>query len=317
MAMIGSCAYSLSAGVAHDAFFYESVDEYIGTIVAFVRGGARGAEPALVAVPRPRTKLLRALLDNGVQEVAFADMTDLGRNPARIIADLRRFVHAHRGTASRFVGEPAWPGRSAAEYREIQLHQALLDVAVEDSPVSILCPYDATALTPEVMDDACRTHAHVVAGGGRRVSPSFDPQVASAIFTERLPAVPAQCHRLIYDHGDLARLRRFIEQSIGSIGFRTGRLDDLLLAVNEVATNTLVHSGTPGLIRIWRDAATLELVCDLSDAGHITEPLAGRLGPYPVAPQGWGLWMVNQVCDLVEIRSGEWGTNVRLHMRMG
>jgi hypothetical protein len=26
--------------------------------------------------------------------------------------------------------------------------------------------------------------------------------------------------------------------------------------------------------------------------------------------------MVNQVCDLVEMRSGEWGTNIRLHMRL-
>jgi hypothetical protein len=35
-----------------------------------------------------------------------------------------------------------------------------------------------------------------------------------------------------------------------------------------------------------------------------------------VTKKGWGLWMVNQVCDLVEIRSGDWGTDVRLHMRL-
>jgi hypothetical protein len=58
------------------------------------------------------------------------------------------------------------------------------------------------------------------------------------------------------------------------------------------------------------------VICDLCDDGHIGEPLVGRFGPYPLAQQGWGLWMVNQVCDLVELRSGDWGTNVRLHVRI-
>jgi hypothetical protein len=31
--------------------------------------------------------------------------------------------------------------------------------------------------------------------------------------------------------------------------------------------------------------------------------------------RGHGLWLVNQVCDLVELRSGDAGTTVQLHMR--
>jgi hypothetical protein len=71
------------------------------------------------------------------------------------------------------------------------------------------------------------------------------------------------------------------------------------------------------VFRFWVDAATREVICDLCDTGQIAEPLAGRMAPSPLSRHGWGLWMVNQVCDLVETRSGGWGTNVRIHMGLG
>ena len=47
-----------------------------------------------------------------------------------------------------------------------------------------------------------------------------------------------------------------------------------------------------------------ELICQIEDTGHITDPLAGR-GQAPVEARGrHGLWLVRQVCDLVELRSG-------------
>jgi len=50
------------------------------------------------------------------------------------------------------------------------------------------------------------------------------------------------------------------------------------------------------------------------DVGRITDPLAGRVRHGP-DDSGHGLWLVNQVCDLVELRSGDAGTTVRMHMR--
>ena len=85
-----------------------------------------------------------------------------------------------------------------------------------------------------------------------------------------------------------------------------------MLAVSEVAANTLRHTRSSGALAIWKDVG--EVVCEIQDEGTITDPLAGRRRPSLEAMGGHGLWIVNQVCDEVEMRSDETGTTIRLHM---
>jgi anti-sigma regulatory factor (Ser/Thr protein kinase) len=79
-----------------------------------------------------------------------------------------------------------------------------------------------------------------------------------------------------------------------------------------VAANTLRHTRSAGTLTIWRQAG--EVVCEIQDEGTITDPLAGQRRPGPDATGGHGLWLVYQVCDLVELRSDETGTTIRMHM---
>jgi anti-sigma regulatory factor (Ser/Thr protein kinase) len=299
---------------SHDALLYRLVEEYIGAIGSFVQAGIAAGEPVLVAVPHPRDHMLRQIL-GPTRHINIVDMADLGRNPARIIPAVRSFVHAQKGRPTRFVGEPTWPGRSPAELGEASLHERLLDVALDQAAISILCPYDAAALDPALITDAERIHEYVVDGGHRRRSTTYQPDIAAELFRTPLPPPPRSAAALGFDD-DLARLRNFVEEGAVRADLPGSRLPDLIVAVNEVATNALVHGGAPGVLRLWSDLAQREVICDLCDGGQIREPLVGRFGPYPLAQQGWGLWMVNQVCDLVELRSGAWGTNVRLHVRL-
>ena len=57
-----------------------------------------------------------------------------------------------------------------------------------------------------------------------------------------------------------------------------------------------------------------EIVCEIRDAGVITNPTVGSQAPAPDANGGHGLWLVYQVCDEVELHSDENGTVIRLHM---
>ena len=93
------------------------------------------------------------------------------------------------------------------------------------------------------------------------------------------------------------------------------RSSDLVLAVGELAANTLRHAGGAGLLHAWLTAG--EVLCQVHDDGVITDPMAGFRHEPADAFGGHGLWMVNQVCDLVEIRSCQpaKGTTVRVHMR--
>ena len=57
-----------------------------------------------------------------------------------------------------------------------------------------------------------------------------------------------------------------------------------------------------------------KLVCQIEDGGRIRDPLAGRTRGLP-GIGGLGLWMVNQLCDLVEVRTGASGSTIRVHAR--
>jgi anti-sigma regulatory factor (Ser/Thr protein kinase) len=111
---------------------------------------------------------------------------------------------------------------------------------------------------------------------------------------------------------DLAAIRAVVYRYARQAGLPESRAVDLVLAVSEVAANTVRHAKSPGSLKIWYD--TKEIVCQVHDEGVITDPLAGRRQPSLEANGGHGLWIVNQVCDKVEMRSDESGTTIRLHM---
>ncbi len=294
--------------LSHAALFYRSQPEYTDRIAAFVRAGLDRGEPALIALAGNRTRMIAARVEGAPGEVAFADMAELGRNPARIIPEVRSFTAKHPGQRVRFVGEPIWPGRSPAEIREATRHEALLNLAFAQADATILCPYDASGLADRVLADARRTHQEPAASGAAATTwrDNLPPEC-----DQPLCPPPAEAEALAYE-ADLAPVRRLVERRARYAGLGADRTVDLVLAANEIAANTISHTHGPGVIHVWHTAE--EILCQVHDGGRITDPLAGRIRHGP-DDRGHGLWLVNQVCDLVELRSGEGGTTVRMHMR--
>lgn len=113
---------------------------------------------------------------------------------------------------------------------------------------------------------------------------------------------------------DLAPIRVIVRRYAITAGLPEARVIDLVLAVSEVAANTVRHARSPGSLQIWYEAH--EIVCELHDEGTITDPLAGRHQPSLEGTGGHGLWIVYEVCDRVELRSDERGTTIRMHMNL-
>jgi anti-sigma regulatory factor (Ser/Thr protein kinase) len=113
---------------------------------------------------------------------------------------------------------------------------------------------------------------------------------------------------------DLSAVRALVSERARDAGLPDARISDLVLAVSEVAANTLRHTQSHGTLSIWHDGG--ELVCEIRDEGMIADPLAGRRRPPPDATGGHGLWIVRQVCDHVEIQSDDAGTTIRMHMSL-
>ena len=113
---------------------------------------------------------------------------------------------------------------------------------------------------------------------------------------------------------NLAEVRKFTTARARRAGLPPGRVNDLVIAVAELAANTVVHTSGPGTLTLW--ITDDEVICQVQDQGQITDPRAGMIRPAPDAPGGGrGLWVVHQVCDRVEISTGQAGTTVRVHMR--
>jgi anti-sigma regulatory factor (Ser/Thr protein kinase) len=297
----------------HVAFFYNSADEYAQVTGDFVRAGMDAGSPVMIAVPAANAGIIKSHLGSRAGRAVFEEMTALGRNPARIIPAISAFADSHPGQLVHYVGEPAWPSRTAPERAEVMRHEKLLNLAFGSGRIRILCPYDATGLGPDVLADAAGTHPILMRNGDLEHSAAFSARALAPGVAAPLPGPPASAAALTY-RDDPAAARQFARQQARAAGLSEPRLTDLVIAVGELAANTLRHTGGDGTVRVWVDGG--EVICEVRDQGHIRDPLAGRRCPPADAACGHGLWVVHQVCDLVEMRSSSSGTVFRLHMAL-
>ncbi len=305
-----------SHGFHHEALLYPGAAGFTTDVLSFVRPAVGEGHPVLVLLTAAKIGAVRDALGPAAEKVSFADIADVGGNPGRLIGVWQRFVNGHAGASEfRGVGEAVFPGRSPAELAECQRYEELLNLAFgAATPLRLLCPYDVSALPATVIQDARRAHPYLTAGqpGAEHVSPDFQPIDPAGPYARPLPAGPGDAALIAFERGGLGDLRAFITVRAEQAGLGQRPASALVAAVNEIATNSLQHGGGHGQLRMWTDDGWL--LCEVSDRGHLTAPLAGRLPP--AADQGAGLWLANQLTDLVQIHSSPGGTTVRVSQKL-
>jgi anti-sigma regulatory factor (Ser/Thr protein kinase) len=300
----------------HEALFYAGQADFVYRISSFIRDSLSHDEPILVVVSATKIELLRTALGDDDPRLTFADMAQVGLNPARIIPAWQAFVAEHGRSGRRFrgIGEPIWAERSLEELVECERHEALLNLAFAGTPGWwLVCPYDTASLGPAVLEEAHRNHPSVLEGRSRRISGLYrDLSEVAKPFDIPLPEPPGQTEHMAFGPAVLTGVRRFISGFGHQHGMSSSRTYDLVLAVNEVVTNSLRYGGGYGDLRIWTSGSAV--VCEVRDEGRIDDPLAGRRAPTSLPEGGLGLWLVNQLCELVQVRSFDDGSVVRLRM---
>ncbi|MCU1457966.1 MAG: hypothetical protein JWL73_2058 [Actinomycetia bacterium] len=300
----------------HIAMMYSGEAGFMSGSLEFIREGIRRDESILVVVGGAKIAALRGALGPDAASVQFADMAQVGENPSRIIPAWQEFVDASSaaGRGYRGIGEPIDAGRSPAELAECHVHEALLNVAFGGSPAwELLCPYDVTVLPEAVLDEARRNHPVVVDGGvvvtEHRCRPDMTALLGDPLPEPERDAVLAE---FVFDDATLPELRDLVHhhaQGTTSIS----RIDDFVLATYETAANSVRHGGGRGLLRVF--AVDDGLVAEVRDSGQITDPLVGRARPMLDQDSGRGLWIANQLVDLLQLRVSRAGNVVRLHLR--
>ena len=200
-------------------------------------------------------------------------------------------------------------GPSPEEWEEWTAYEAIANRAFARYPAWIVCPYDTRSLPEKVIEDAWRTHRHVVT----------DATATSEHFEE-----PEQIVRALRPaHQSLPELRQFapgpdpgafrerLAAEVAVANVSQTRALNLLMAANEVVTNAWEYAGGPHAVRTGLVDGSF--VCEISDQGPgLDDPLAGYLPPRPAQERGIGLWVARQLVSRVELLPGAYGLTVRL-----
>ncbi|WP_328752692.1 sensor histidine kinase [Streptomyces sp. NBC_00285] len=300
----------------HELYPYRGDAQFLSGTLGYIHEALEGGEAVVVAVPSDKVSLLRGELAEE-SAVTFVDTTALGPNPGRLVGAWVAWME-ERGAGNRPVrgiGETAWrEARSAAHLSELRYHEWLLNRAfARSSAWSMLCPYDNADDDQSALQSLSRCHplirqdSHYVRNEGYLTAGEYPFDALNP------PCDPFQ--ELSYTHGDLAAIRSKVAQCAADAGVREDKQHKLAVAVTEIATNSIRHGGGGGTLRTWTQDSTF--LCEFRDAGYIADVMAGRARPTVDQIGGRGLWLVHQLCDLVEIRSTrDHGTTIRIHINV-
>jgi anti-sigma regulatory factor (Ser/Thr protein kinase) len=308
-----------NAGFRHEALLYSGQQEFLAGSLSFIQQGTAHREAVLVAVSQDKIDLLRQALGPEAAAVRFADMAEIGRNPATILPVWSDFVDesARSGRHCRGIGEPVWPDRDAAALAECRKHEALLNVAFGGGfGWRLMCPYDTETLSASVIADACATHPFLAERDASRCSVNYEVGGDSDWpgHAQPLPPPSSPPREVTFGSGTMHLLRSAVASFARECGLESHRVADLVIAINELVGNSVRHGGGSGVLRLWRDDD--DLICEVVDHGSIGDPLVGRRRPTAEQIGGRGLWIVNHVCDLVQVRSHAGKCVVRVHMSL-
>lgn len=285
-----------SAG-SHAMLLYRGPREHLLACTKLVNAGTAAGAAVLVAVTREHLDGLdsqRALDTSGA---VLCDLTSQGADPGRVLSLIRMFARENAGRPVRCVQDVGWLGRPDEHLTEAIGYEALLRDALAESPADVMCCYDAR-LDADLLTAAEREHT--VASGG------LDDRVLSR--------PPGGASALTF-RAEQGEVRSFTADQARAAGLPPDKVTDLVIAIGELAGNTWLHTNSTGTLTIW--TTDDEIVCQVTDSGQITDPLAGTLRPEPDdLGSRRGLWLVHEVSDLVQVRTGSWGTTVRVHMRL-
>lgn len=308
---------SAPSSFVHQALLHGGTEEFLQAAVPFLRQGLACDDHVLAVVPRGRQDALRDVMGGECAQLVFLEARSFYQHPVRTIATYHDVVGRVRPRRVRALAELVWDHRVHAwENREWTRYEALVNAVFSGSGAQVICSYDRGRVPPPIVEEARRTHRELFVDG---LYPAYnDAYAESAHYSARcdrsaLPEAPADAGRLPVESLDLAPLRSFLQERALRLGLPQDRLGSLVMAVNEVATNAVVHGTPPIEFRIWRDGAVLH--CEVADIGlwH-PDPLTGFLPPESAAAHGFGLWSARMLVDLLEIRAGHHGTRVLLRM---
>jgi anti-sigma regulatory factor (Ser/Thr protein kinase) len=301
-----------SAGLRHEAFVYDSDDQFVGRMVSFLEDGLAEGAAAIAVTTRANWASLRDALGDTAERVAFTDRDVCYVRPATAIASYETTLqHRLRSGAPsvRVIAEIQF-GPTPEEWDEWTAYEAIANHAFADHAAWIMCPYDARVLPEQVVEGAWHTHPQVLTDASQP-SPHFDEpgRLVRSLTSGHEQSLPGL--RPLPPSNDDETFRGRLAAELAAAKVPQASALNMLLAASEIVANSRQYANGPELVRVGQVNGTF--VCEISDRGPgIDDPLAGYLPPRAERKRGAGLWIARQLCSRVELLPGTPGLTVRL-----
>jgi anti-sigma regulatory factor (Ser/Thr protein kinase) len=298
--------------VTHDAMFFASDDELVAGTHDFIEGGLLAGDVVLVHGGDHDLGVLREAWDEDPR-ISFVGTGDLYESVMTTIAGYQRMLdrETSAGHRVRTTGTVPFHDGDARADLEWMRYEALVARVFEPYNFSGLCRYDTRITHTRFLDHARATHDRVLASSRWQAGGTERDRLLSSLADDHdidpLESEPVVWDGVLTGAEDLRTLRRALGEAPQA----------LVVAANEIATNALVHGGSPVRVRIHRGAAGW--LCEIADSGPgIADPYAGVDSPLldKSEAHGRGLWLARQLTDRLTIGSGPGGgAVVRLVVR--
>lgn len=311
-------------GFVHAAMIIESDETLRRLLVPELRRSLQVGEPVFLVVSEHTAAVVRDHLGPGSASLGWGDRSVFYQRLGFAYEAFRRYLaeqHARRRRV-HVVAEPDLPADLGSD-APVDRAMAYLEYesvcndtyAPYGSPVT--CLWDSRRHASQVIDGACSVHSHEWTETGRTLNPRF--VVAEDYLAGRagapLQPPPAAVDRdlELIEAKELGRLRAAFGSWVEQHGFDVSAVEDIVLAITEVATNGLAHGAAPVRVRGWQEGSALVVQVDDS-GGRPVPPDAGYRRPAAAhTPGGRGLWLARQLADTVTARAETGQTSVRLH----
>jgi anti-sigma regulatory factor (Ser/Thr protein kinase) len=292
--MVGTSAEG--QGMTHHGLLHPSTADLAAALAPLVTGRLSGGEPVLAVLPAATATRLRARVPaEHLPGLHTADSDELYRHPGRVLRHYREWIADRRpeGGPATIVAAPTPDGD--AHRAALWMHiEAVTTVALAEYDLTLVCAYPDDSATAGAVR---RAHPSMLNGA---INPNPEHLPAEQFVTSYpLPppselGVPERTHPLNHP-AELAQLRQNVAGYATHAGLPATRCGDFVLAVAEIASNAIEHGAPPARVSLWTTATSV--ICQVTDAGRYTQPMAGLLLPRMTQYRGRGLWMAHQLCD--------------------
>lgn len=291
----------------HEAVLHASPGDLAARLEPRITETVGNGGVVVAALDGEHADALRSVLGVAADDVEFVDPALAHGVPAFTVAT-RWARTVRRGKPALVVGQflPGLPGCGPAHWARLDI---ALNVVLAGLPVTVLCAWSTSS------PDLARMRAtHPCVDG--RASLGYRPP-RDALVDHPPPPPPdlgAPAARVRFGADDLAGLRRRVAALAVTAGMDAERVPDVVLAVNEIASNSVEHGPGVGVLSVWDDGT--DLVAEVADTGGgMDMPFPGLVLPPSDGARGRGLWLASELSDVLEVWSDDDGTVVRVRVR--